>query len=367
MNIVWFSWKDLSHPEAGGAETVSGELMKNLAKDGHSVKLITARHKGSKASDIKDGIEVIRVGGRFTVYLAACAYYLRHLKHWPDIIIDEMNTIPFFTGLYVKSAKRILLTYQLAREVWLYQMPFPFSRVGYLLEPLMLRIINHTYDAVLTESNSTRQDLIKYGFSNVHTFRVGMDLAPVHALANKQPSGKVLSLGAIRPMKRTLDIVKAFEVARDANNELTLALAGDTNSNYAKKVLEYIQKSRHSLAIDVRGRVSMQEKQDLMISSDTIVVTSIKEGWGLIITEAGSQGTPAIAYDADGLRDSVVDNETGLLAPSGNYEALGEKINILLADPIRYSAIRTAAWKYSKQFTFENSYSDFLSILKSES
>jgi glycosyltransferase involved in cell wall biosynthesis len=140
-----------------------------------------------------------------------------------------------------------------------------------------------------------------------------MHLTPLATLPKKKPTGRVLSLGAVRPMKRTLDIVKAFEIARDTNDELTLTIAGDVSTPYAKKVINYIERSRHTSAIDVRGRVSMDEKTDLMRSSDVILVASIKEGWGLIVTEANSQGTPAITYDTDGLRDSVQENITGYL------------------------------------------------------
>lgn len=359
MNIVWFSWKDLSHPQSGGAETVSGELMKNLTTHGHTVTLITARYKNSSKHDTVDGLNIIRVGNRFTVYIAAGIHYLRYLKNKTDITIDEMNTIPFASGLYARSTKRILLNYQLAREVWFYQMPFPLSLIGYLFEPIMLKIISRSYDVVLTESDSTRQDLRKFGFKNIHIFRVGMHLNPLSKLPSKHPSGKILSLGAVRPMKRTLDAVKAFEIARDKNSTLSLTLAGDISSVYAVKVLTYIKQSRHCSAIDVLGRVSTEDKTVLMRNTDVILVTSIKEGWGLIVTEANSQGTPAITYDTDGLRDSVKNNITGYLSKSGDYEAMGKLINKLISDSTTYTSMRTKAWDYSKQFTFDNSYSDF--------
>lgn len=363
MNIIWFSWKDIRHPEAGGAELVSNELMKNLISDGHSVKLLTAHYKDSPSVDTIDGIKIVRVGNRFTVYPLACLYYLRHLRDWGELIIDEMNTISFMTGLYARGTKKVTLAYQLAREIWFYQMPAPVSIIGYLLEPVMLRIMSRTYDAVLTESNSTQIDLRKYGFKNTHTFRVGMQLQPLEMLSKKQISGRLLSLGAVRPMKRTLHAVKAFEDARSNDSSLTLTLAGDISSTYARKVIEYIKKSPHRDAIDIRGRVSSQEKRELMQNSDAILVTSVKEGWGLIVTEANSQGTPAIAYAADGLRDSIQDKSTGYLCKTGDYKAMAKLINTLTSDQADYEAMRHRAWEHSKQFTFKNSYQDFMKII----
>lgn len=363
MNIVWFSWKDRSHPLAGGAETVSGEIMDRLARDGHSVKLITSFYPGALEKQIISGTETIRSGGRYSVYFRARHYFKQNLSDWADIVIDEMNTMPFATAFYSNS-RNILLTYQLARRVWFYQMTFPFSIIGYLVEPLYLRVLARKYATVLTESESTKQDLKKYGFHrNVHIFRVGMSLEPVTVLSKKADMRTVLSLGAIRPMKRTLHAIKAFEVARDNDTNLHMIIAGDTNSDYAHRVLSYIKESRHSEAIDVRGRVSNDERLKLMRQASVILVTSVKEGWGLIVTEANSQGTPAIVYDTDGLRDSVRDHITGLIVPNGDFASMGAAISSLLKDPATYEALQESAWQWSKEFTFENSYRDFIKMV----
>jgi glycosyltransferase involved in cell wall biosynthesis len=362
VKVLWLSWKDRNHPEAGGAETVSGEIMDHLVQDGHEVTLLTARYPGSTAEETSNGITIHRSGNRFSVYLEAKKRYARDFQGWPDIIIDEMNTIPFASGFYSKE-KNLLLCYQLAREVWLHQMVAPVSWVGYLSEPFMLRALAKRYRVSATESKSTQKDMERYGFKNVHTFRVGMALQPLTSLGTKTKSNMVLSLGSVRPMKRTLHAVMAFEVARDKDPQLRLVLAGDTSTPYAKKVTEYMQNSRHQEAIEVLGRIPAQRRLELMREADVIVVSSLKEGWGLIVTEANSQGTPAIGYDTDGLRDSIQDGVTGLLCPDGDYTAMGDRIIEMLADTERYASMRTAAWQWSKEFTFENSYQDFLEIM----
>lgn len=360
MNIVWLSWKDRSHPIAGGAETVSGQIMDRLVRNGHSVKHITASYQGAKKTEVVNGIEIIRVGNKYSVYLKAKKLYKQALSEWPNLVIDEMNTIPFAAALYTKR-ETILLSYQLARKVWFYQMVFPLSVIGYLLEPVYLRLLSRHYPLVLTESESTRKDMARYGFdlSRIRLFRVGMGLEPLSALPEKKGRNLILSLGAMRPMKRTLHAVKAFEAARDINGSLQMIIAGDTNGKYAQKVLQYIKYSRHASAIDVRGRVSNEERLMLMRSASLILVTSVKEGWGLIVTEANSQGTPAIVYDTDGLRDSVRHRKTGLLVADGDFSGMGKAIVDLLSNEAEYASYRAAAWEWSKSFTFDNSYSDF--------
>lgn len=367
MHIVWFSWKDEKHPQAGGAETVSRHIRQNLVRDGHNVTLITAQYTGSPTNDNLSGVSILRSGNKFTVYLKARGLYRRlTASKSADLIVDEMNTIPFCAKSYAKGVPAILLTYQLARKVWFYQMIFPLSLVGYLLEPLYLRLLSLRYKVVATESESTKYDLSKYGFklNNIYTFRVGMDNKPLSSLGTKKTAGKILFLGAMRPMKRPLDAVKAFEYARDDNQGLTLKVAGDTTGPHAKGVINYINRSRHKGAIEVLGRVSGVKKTQLLRDSDVVLVTSSKEGWGLVVTEANSQGTPAIAYNADGLKDSVTPNETGLLADDGDPKTMGIMICELLRDDAKYKYLRKNAFENSKQFTFANSYRDFTTIIE---
>ena len=360
MNIVWFTWKDINHPHAGGAENISWHLVQDLTKHGHHVHIITAQYQGALAYETYQGVEISRAGGRISVYRKARHIYKKQLSVWADLVIDEMNTIPFGARFYSQKPA-VLLTYQLARSVWFYQMRFPLSVIGYALEPVYLRLLSTRYRRVVTESESTKTDLQRYGFSQnaIGVFRVGIELKPLASLPAQNDLNSILILGAMRPMKQTLDAVKGFESARDANPALRLTIAGDNSGPYAQKVMEYIDRSRHHTAITVLGRVSFNEKLGLMHQATLILVTSVKEGWGLIVTEANSQGTPAIAYDCDGLRDSVVDNKTGLLVTPGDTAGLGTAINTMVTDAKRYQKLRQAAWESSKQYTFSNCYQDF--------
>jgi len=367
MNIVWFSWKDISHPAAGGAETVSNELRKHLARDGHKVTLITATYPGSKGFEQVDGVDIYRTGNRYTVYLNARRLYKNNLRQNTDLVIDEMNTIPFLAPMYTKKSTRsYLLTYQLARNVWFHQMIFPLSIIGYMLEPIYLRFMSKKYDGVITESNSTKADLMNYGFrgDDIAVFRIGMDLKPTKEFEEKKDFNTVVFLGAFRKMKRTLDAIKAFEIAKDYKDSLRMIVIGDNSGSYGKKVLNYIAGSRHSSSINILGRVSLNEKNRQLRLASVILVTSVKEGWGLIITEANSQGTPAIAYDVDGLRDSINNGKTGVLVGNGMYKEMAEQIVSITNDPEKLELFAKDAWSWSKEFTFDNSYSDFKKILK---
>jgi glycosyltransferase involved in cell wall biosynthesis len=75
-----------------------------------------------------------------------------------------------------------------------------------------------------------------------------------------------------------------------------------------------------------------------------LISCAVREGWGLTITEAARLGTPSVAYDVPGLRDSILPGRTGTLTDQKPNE-LAAEIRRLLDDPDRYQAVRVAAWK----------------------
>lgn len=365
MKILWFTWKDRSHSHAGGAETVNEELAKRLVRDGHEVVFIVGGYAGSRQEEIRDGFKIIRLGGRYSVYWLAYRYYKKNLQGWADLVIDEMNTIPFFARFYVKE-RNIMFVHQLCRKIWFYQTYFPLNIIGYLLEPIYLWILRK--NTVITISESTRKDLIKYGFSPNRIFIIsqGIDIEPIESLesAEKYPGPTILSLGAIREMKRTADQVRAFEIAKRSLPSLHMKIAGDTSEEYGIKVLAMINRSEFRKDVEYFGRVSQEQKTKLMRQCHLIVVSSVKEGWGLIVTEANSQGTPAVVYGVDGLRDSVRNNETGIITTKNTAKSLAEGIICLLSDSEKYARIRRNAWQWSQEFSFEKSYRDFLKVVE---
>ncbi len=367
MRILWFTWKDRQHPLSGGAEVVNEELGKRLAAEGHEVLYIVAGYEGLQSEETRDGFKIIRVGGRWTVYWHAYRYYKKHLQGWADVAIDEVNTIPFFAKFFVKE-KNIIFIHQLCRQIWFYQMFFPLSVIGYIIEPIYLWLLRDR--TVVTVSQSTKNELLSLGFKekNVHIISVGIEIEPLSDLSavQKFEVPTILSLGALRPMKRTLETIKAFELFAKTHTDARLIIAGDTEGSYGKKVLAYISKSPQKNQIQVEGRVSKERKIELMQRSHVISVTSVKEGWGLIVTEANSQGTPAVVYDVDGLRDSVKTGETGMVTNENTQKSLASSYAAILDNSEKYEIVRSSAWLWSKGITFNVSNEQFKRILQSK-
>lgn len=370
MKVLWLAWKDKNHPAAGGAEVVLHELSAKLIEAGHEVTVLTCRYPGSATTEVLDGVNIIRVGSnRYTHSFAALAYYMRHLRNRFDVVIETVNTAPYFAALFRnKGQKPFLFYHQLAREIWYYEMPSPFSHLGYyIIEPLSTFLLGKSRSQAITISDSTKKDLQRFGFKpdRVHIISQVNHMPPLADISKikkfEQPT--LLSLGAAREMKRTIDQVKAFEIAKKKIPALQMKIAGSTDSAYGKQLLGYVVKSPYKKDIEVLNWVTYEKKIELMQRSHLIGVSSVKEGWGLIVTEAAGQGTPAVVYDVDGLRDSVQHLKTGIITVP-NPVALAEGITQALQDSTLYDNLRRSGWQWSKQFTLNRSYREFFNLLE---
>lgn len=369
MKILWLTWKDREHPLAGGAEVVNEELAKRLVKDGHEVTFVVGGFSDSKSEERRDGFTIVRVGGRYSVYWHAYRLYKKRFSLWPDLVIDEMNTIPFFAKLYVKQ-RNLMFVHQLCRQIWFYQTFFPINLIGYLLEPLYLRLLNDR--EVITISESTKQDLLRYGFSqsNVHIITEGIDISPISSIEFEQRISEgvdvapiILSIGRIEPMKRTLDVVRAFESLKKDIPKAQLVIAGFLRGAYGEKIQKASAKSLYSKDITITGIVTKERKIELLREASVLVLTSIKEGWGLVVTEAASQGRPSVVYNIDGLRDAVKDGETGIVTKANTPQEMGNSIISILQTRQVYERLCRNAWEWSKGVTFDNAYREFTNIL----
>jgi glycosyltransferase involved in cell wall biosynthesis len=125
--------------------------------------------------------------------------------------------------------------------------------------------------------------------------------------------------------------IRGLALARGQRQDLRLDIAGSGDD---RTRLERIAR-RLGVADAVRflGRVSEEEKLGLLRRTWANVFPSCKEGWGITNMEAAACGTPSLAADSPGLRDSVLDGRTGYLVPHGDPAALARRMLELAADP----------------------------------
>ncbi len=359
MRILILNWRCPINPRAGGAELFTHEVAKRLVAMGNQVEWFSASFPNAAAEEDLDGVHIVRAGRQWTVHLHAFRRYNRQIRSRFDLVVDEVNTIPFFTPLWAHVPIAMLI-FQLAREVWWYESPFPINLLGFLVEPLYLRLYRRT--PAITESESTRADLKRLGFSRaINVVPVGVDhrsdiVDPKH----KPPA--FLYVGRLAPSKRISDIVLAFHVFRQIVPLARLWLVGDGPPRYVQKLRRLVDDAGLSSAVDFLGRVPRAEKSLRMVEAYALLMASVREGWGLVVSEAGACGTPTVAYDVPGLRDSVRHQETGLLVVP-TYRALAAGMLRMWQDQDLYRKLATGGAKWSETLSYDRSAESVNSIL----
>ena len=361
MKILIFNWRDIKSPYAGGSEVFTHEISRRLVKWGNEVTLFTSEFPDCKKKEIVDGVEVIRSGNRYKVYLEARRYYKKWFKGKFDVVVDEINTIPFFTPLYVKEPI-VVVIHQLCREIWFYETKFPVNVSGYVIEPLYLRLYKKI--PAITVSESTMQDLLNYGFEDVRIVRDAINCKPLDSIPEKEKNPTLIFVGRLKNSKRVHHIIKAFSLVKKQKTNARLWIVGDGDRDYKQKLRKLVKENKLEDSVTFFGFVDERKKYELMKRAHAIVLTSVREGWGIIVIEANAMGTPAIAYDVHGLRDSVKHGYNGLLVKDGDVEALVNAIiNLLEDDKLRDELSRNAI-KWAEQFSWDESAKKFERMLE---
>jgi len=342
----------------GGAEVFTHEIAKRWVDTGHEVTLFTSEFPDCKREEILDGVRVIRRGGKYSVYGRARKYYKKYFsKENFDLIIDEVNTRPFFTPKFVNNGEKIVcLIHQLAREYWFYETPFPISHIGYyFLEDRWLR--NYVNVPTVTVSESTRKDLLDLGFKQVFVVPEGLNFRPLSSVPKKENHPVVVYVGRLRKAKRPDHAVKAFRNVRNSIPDAELWIIGDGSF---KGDLTRLANG----GVRFFSGLSDGERRDLIGRAWVLVNPSVREGFGLNIVEANALGVPCVAYDVPGLRDAVLDGKTGFLAESGNIEALAKGIIQIFTDDSLRAKFSQECLVYSKGFTWERVAEEFINMIR---
>ena len=315
LRILFCNWRDLAHPAAGGAEVWTHEVAKALVESGHTVTVFCAEVVGRPSSEVVDGVRYLRRGSRFGVYRAARSFYRREGRGRFDLVIDEVSTRPFGCARWVKDAPSICVVHQLAREIWLYEMPLPMALAGrYFLERHWLRSIRSA--RVLAVSESTKKSLHEIGIRDVMVVPEGFR-APTLSRYQKEEQPTVCWVGRLAANKRPDHAVRAFALVKASlpDAKLWVIGAGPLQAALARSSPPDVQ---------FFGRVDDDKKLELLGRSHAVMATSVREGWGLTVTEAAAVGTPAIGYAVPGLIDSITASGGYLVAPS--VEELGDEL-----------------------------------------
>lgn len=353
MNVLVVNWLDRLNPQAGGAEIHLFEIFRRIAARGHRVRLICSGWPGAVPAETVDGIEVTRVAGRNTFALAARSAVRRALAaEPPDVVVEDINKLPLFLAGMTDRPFCVLVPHLFGTTAF-QEAPWPMAATVWAAErPIPWAYRRADFEAI---SESTRDDLVARGVpaGRIRVIHPGVnseEFAPDPAVRRTSPPS-FLYIGRLKRYKGLDLAIRALAIARRERSELSLDIAGsgDDRGRLERLVADLGQ----AAAVRFRGFVTEAEKLTLLRSTWANVFPSPKEGWGITVVEAAACGTPSLASDSPGLRDSVRAGSTGYLVPHGDAAVLAARMLELASDPALVERMGQAGRRFAESLTWE--------------
>jgi glycosyltransferase involved in cell wall biosynthesis len=352
MRILLINWQDIKNPAGGGAEVYLHQIFKRLAAQGHNITLLCSQFSGASREEVIDDIHVVREGNRNLFnYVVPIEYERKFRREHFDIVIDDINKIPFYTPIYVREPLLGMVMHLFGGSIFK-EASIPAASYVYCAERLALSVYRKT--PLVAISESTRTELLSHGCRQENIFLVpcAVNHTAYRQLSNVTRTEPVIGhVGRLKKYKSVDHLLRAFAIVLKVMPEAKLIIIGDGDGKPAFEQLSRDLQIHH--ATTFTGFLPLEEKVRLLNQMQIVVNTSAKEGWGLTVTEANACGAPAVASDVPGLRDAVKDGESGLLYEYGNIEQLAEKILLLLRDEHLRSRLANGALEYAQSLTWD--------------
>jgi len=354
LKLLIVNWQDKENPRSGGAELHLHEIYGRLARRGHDVSLLCSGWDGAPRRAVIDGIDVHRVGGRHSFTLHAVPYYLRSLAGRDfDVLIEDLNKLPLFSTIWSRSPV-VAVVHHLFGATAFREASAPFAATVWLAEQL----IPYYYGAIPFQavSESTARDLVERGLdrSRIVVITNGVD----HDTFTPDPEGNrfeeptFVYVGRLKKYKELELAIDAVALLRADGIDASLIIAG--KGDHEPQLRQHAAE-RGFAFVEFRGFVSEDEKVDLLRRAWATVYPSPKEGWGLTNVEAAACGTPALASDSPGLRDSVAHGRSGLLVPHGKVTALAAAMRRVALDADLRRRLQEGAVRFASCFSWDKS------------
>ncbi len=342
MRIAMLSWRGPQHPRRGGAEVYTERVLRGLVERGHDVTWYSARFEGELLPEWH-GIQLEYGWPGMWVYVSGHRWARKH-RHRYDLFVDQVNSVGFC--LPMARLPVACLIHQLAADVWDAEVHWPANHLGRILEHLVLRCYRET--PFMTMCQSTIDELHSVGWRGTgYVTPTGIDRT---YSVRKGTVPAIMFLARFEAKAKRLDhAVAIHEQVRKVIPECELWVIGRGTPPVWLDGLPGVRVFRN---------VTNDERDRLLGEAWCCLATSVREGWGRMVTESGAAGTPTVGYDVPGLRDSIIDGKTGYLVPE-SIDTAAEVLVKLIRRPEQIQRLGEAAREEAAKVTWERSTDEF--------
>jgi len=347
------NWQDRENPMAGGAELHLHETFGRLAARGHRVTLLVSGFEGAEPRVRLDGMDVLRTGRRYTFPLRVRSGYRRlRATSTFDLVVENLNKLPLLAPAWMDEPVVALVNHLFGRTAFR-EAPWPVAATVWSAERLIPVVYRSTpFHAV---SESTADDLAARGIdrSRIEVIPGGIDhgfFRPDPGVG-RFPEPTLVYVGRLKRYKGLDVVLRALALVHERGIEARLLVAGSGDDR--ARLEEVAEAETPGDAVEFLGYVSEERKRELLRRGWMNVYPSPKEGWGLTNIEAAACGTPTVASDSPGLRESVLDGRTGFLVRHDSPEAWAASLARLCADAACREELSRGALEYAARFSWE--------------
>jgi glycosyltransferase involved in cell wall biosynthesis len=342
------AWRDFDDPEAGGSELHADEILKRWAAAGVVVEARTSMVPGRAGRVERHGYSVIRRSGRYQIFPSVVMKGLiGRRSQRPDAVVEIWNGMPFLSPIWFRG-RRLVLLHHVHGEMWQMTLPGILGRLGWLVEHRLAPPFYH-HTPIATLSNSSQEE-IEERMHLRHVAVVPPGISPRFTPGRERsPVPLVVAVGRLVPVKRFNLLIESFVEVRKAVPTAQFVIVGE---GYLRTELEELVASHGAQSwISLPGRISDDALVKLYQSAWLIGSTSLREGWGMSLTEAAACGTPSVAVDIAGHRDAVMHGLSGLLVTEA---MMAETIATVLCDEQQLNQLRSGALEYARTLTWDS-------------
>jgi glycosyltransferase involved in cell wall biosynthesis len=354
-HVVFLSWRDTRNPEGGGAERYLETMAAGLVAAGAEVTVFCAAYPGAPPDEVIDGVRFVRRGTKLSVYVQGIRALRRGDLGRPDVVVDVQNGLPFFTRPFSRHPV-VVLVHHVHREQWPVVYPGLTGRVGWWIERRLAPWL-YRHEQYVAVSRATRDELRQLGVTGPRIAVVHNGTEPYVAVTSGKSSHPMVAVvGRLVPHKQVEHAVDAALELRERWPDLRLHVVG--SGWWEARLHEYVVEKGAQDLVVFEGHVDEERKHEIYERAWLLALPSIKEGWGLVVGEAGMHRTPTVAYrSAGGTRESVADGRSGRLVE--NHTGFTDTIGRLLEDPAERRRLGDGALEMSHAFSWGHAQRSF--------